>query len=512
MALEQLSKASVDAGLPLSRANLDRLASDVPVVFVLVGKAGVDEPSGCAALTFRDAATAQKMLAELGPVTTRASGASQRKVAGETLWTAIDGSTVFFAAKPEHIAEAGALALEGQRQPLGGLVAAVVRPDAIAGMRGTTVPAALGMLDGLMGLAMASSQESNKKQGLSAGGMKAASAALKLLLEPLGETQALHLGLDVGPDIGVLLSGDLEPKAGTAFAKRTAATVPYAIDPGLPVRSDSTNVFAWSPFDRGWDFARAILDASGPAGKKSAVALDQLRAASLGSASCVLELDTTPPTALCSWPLKPGMDAKRGLASYLAFLKASPAWEAEALGTKSPPPKIRKLGDIVLFERKLDLTKLDQAQKKMMRAMFAGETQRFGLTVRDGRVLQMFGPTPEKTLAALGKGATPAPAPTPPAMTEVLTRTKQHEMLMFVDLMGIVGFGLKNAGEAAGQAQAMFGAVPGLKELKAPIVLSTTGGKVAGLELQLPYTSLANAVKVARPYFGQMGLPATGTH
>jgi hypothetical protein len=85
-------------------------------------------------------------------------------------------------------------------------------------------------------------------------------------------------------------------------------------------------------------------------------------------------------------------------------------------------------------------------------------------------------------------------------------------MIAFIDLMGIVGFALKHAGEAAGQAQAMWAAVPGLKELKAPVVLSATGGKASGLELHVPYTSLSNAVKLAKPYFGQMGAPAAGTH
>jgi hypothetical protein len=508
MTLDQLGKAAVDAGLPLSRATLDRLSGDLPVVVAVVGKPGASDPSICAAIPFRDAASARKALDDLGPAQARVEGASQRRLADEKIWAALDGSTLFLAGKAEHIGEAGALAIEGQRVPLTAQISSTIYPEAIAAMKGTTVSAALGLLDGLMAMALVDEKQVTKKTGLTPAGAKGTTAAVKLLLEPFAESQTVHMSLDLGSDRGLLVHTDLEPKPGTSFAKRTAATAAYAIDPTLPVRSDGTDVFAWSPLGRSWDIVRAVFGASGAAGTKAVAALDELRATSVGSGSCTLEVDTSPPTALCSWPLKTGVDGKRGIDNFLAFLKATPAWEAEALGTKTGPPRLRKTGDVVVVERKLDLKKLDEKQKKVMRALFGGETQRFALTARGGRILQAFGPAPDKYLAQLAKAGPTTPAPTPPALAEVTARTKDHETLVFLDVMGLVGFALKASGEKAGQAQAMFGAIPGLAQLKAPLAITSTGGATAGIELQIPYSTLANAVKVAKPYFGMMGVPA----
>src|SRR5204862_6201354 len=114
-------------------------AGGLPVGGTVVGKPGAADPAVCVGLPFRDAAAARHTLDTLGPAQARVEGASQRRLADETVWAALDGQTLFLAGKPEHIAEAGALALEGQRMQLPALLSSTLYPEAMAAMRGTTV-------------------------------------------------------------------------------------------------------------------------------------------------------------------------------------------------------------------------------------------------------------------------------------------------------------------------------------------------------------------------------------
>jgi hypothetical protein len=51
----------------------------------------------------------------------------------------------------------------------------------------------------------------------------------------------------------------------------------------------------------------------------------------------------------------------------------------------------------------------------------------------------------------------------------------------------------------------MMTAVPGLADLRAPMVLNGHGGSVAAIEIQVPYGSLQNIARVVSAFMGQMG-------
>jgi len=51
----------------------------------------------------------------------------------------------------------------------------------------------------------------------------------------------------------------------------------------------------------------------------------------------------------------------------------------------------------------------------------------------------------------------------------------------------------------------MMAVVPGLAELRTPVVLSGGGGTVPVIEFQVPFGSLQNVARVVGVFMGQMG-------
>jgi hypothetical protein len=72
-------------------------------------------------------------------------------------------------------------------------------------------------------------------------------------------------------------------------------------------------------------------------------------------------------------------------------------------------------------------------------------------------------------------------------------------MSAFNKFLGLV----KQAGVS--QLGMMMAAVPGLPELRVPVVFSGKGGGVPNLELQVPFGSLQNVARVVSGFMGQMG-------
>jgi hypothetical protein len=102
----------------------------------------------------------------------------------------------------------------------------------------------------------------------------------------------------------------------------------------------------------------------------------------------------------------------------------------------------------------------------------------------------------------------PAKAGAAPIFENVAGRTKGAEVLVFVDLMSFLNAVGKAADDpSVKQVGAMMNAVPGLSELRAPLVVAMWGGKTTAVDLQLPYQTLANLAQVVRPFMGMMGGP-----
>jgi hypothetical protein len=115
------------------------------------------------------------------------------------------------------------------------------------------------------------------------------------------------------------------------------------------------------------------------------------------------------------------------------------------------------------------------------------------------------GPRPREILQRWDQ---PAKAGAAPIFESVAGRTRGAELLLFIDLMSIVG-AVSQAAEdpSVKQVGAMMNAVPGLSQLRAPVVMALWGGKTTAFDLQFPYQTLANVAQVVRPFMGMMGGP-----
>ena len=87
-----------------------------------------------------------------------------------------------------------------------------------------------------------------------------------------------------------------------------------------------------------------------------------------------------------------------------------------------------------------------------------------------------------------------------------MARYKDAEGLFVFDFVSLLSTTSKAAAEPTmKQLAAMMGAVPGLTELRAPLVVAFHGGATSGVDVQIPFESLANAARVVRPFIGKMG-------
>jgi hypothetical protein len=148
----------------------------------------------------------------------------------------------------------------------------------------------------------------------------------------------------------------------------------------------------------------------------------------------------------------------------------------------------------------------EPAARAMQRAMWVGDTQKYVLAVRDGRVVQAQGLKPREVLARWSAGGG---AGTTPIFASAAARTRGADVLIYSDLVALIAAGAKSADDpSVKQVGAMVNAVPGLTELKAPLVIALWGGKTSALELQLPIQTLTNVAQVVRPFMGMMGAGA----
>jgi hypothetical protein len=80
------------------------------------------------------------------------------------------------------------------------------------------------------------------------------------------------------------------------------------------------------------------------------------------------------------------------------------------------------------------------------------------------------------------------------------------DYLAVVDVMSAFSKFAALTKQPAGQQMSMvMAAVPGLSELRAPIVLLGTGGALPSMEMEWPFGSLQNVARVVSGFMGQMG-------
>ena len=143
----------------------------------------------------------------------------------------------------------------------------------------------------------------------------------------------------------------------------------------------------------------------------------------------------------------------------------------------------------------------------LLKAIMGGDAVQTALTVKDRRVVLAMGPKPREILDRYGKPQESMKTAAP-ILARSLLDTAGADYLGLVDVVSVLGKVLANSKELGGSTlAAMMTAVPGLADLRAPMVLNGHGGSVAAIEIQVPFGSLQNIARVVSAFMGQMGAP-----
>jgi hypothetical protein len=505
-ALDMILK-ELAGGMHLSREQLSRLAPTESVAVVALFPRANTPEGVCAALSFKDAALAQKTLDELGPETARQGAVSARKLSldsddssskkrrfGDQVWAAVSDRTLLVGSSPEVLLAGGALAIEAQQAPRDGQIVVTVHPQAMAPRAAFPVlieQAARGMDEEL-----AKDLPAGKKQKITPPMRRLLVAAFKALATPVVDARSVRLSARLDSKNGFLVQTDVEPE------KPGAAAHPFNVDATLPILDDRTAVFAMGEHPAAVDVMTTALGATGPAGKTMAKELETFLGTVVAGGSCAVTFAPPPMTGICVYPLRPSVTPKRALDGYAAMLNDVQPWNNELLGRGKTTTKVKRSKDLIEVET--TQSEAEPAARAVRVSLLGGDTVRNAVTVRDGRLVQVQGPNPRELLEQLG--ARKGDVSKAPILASTLTRYKEAEGLFYFDFMSLFSSALKGVQDPTGkQLGAMMGAVPGLVDLRAPLVVTLRGGATTGVDVQIPFQSLANVAHVVSPFVGKMG-------
>jgi hypothetical protein len=513
MAFDQLLRARGPA-MMLNPAQLERLAPDQSMTLVMRAGNGGDV---CGALTFKTVELARHTVEELVPAAKRTGGALGWQLTKDA-WIGLSGRALLTAGSYDGLVSMGALALEAQRAPRDGQVMFTVYPQNLARAQGMPLAtlvevAATAMSAKLDESAKAAAPPPKGKKPPSKKGDKDAAPQLtpamnrmlvaffKVAAQPIVESEAVHLSLKLGPTDGLRLRTEIVPLPGSPSAGRTKA-LPYTLDAKLAVSDDRNLVFAFGEAGAGVAALIKAFGSSGPAGQAMSQRFATVVNELIGAGSCAAK-SVAPLDNLCAFQLRPGVTPERALDGYAQAFKASAAWQNEVMGKKSSKVTVKRSKDLVEID--VVMPNPDPRSRAMQKAMWGGDLQKYAVAVRDGRLVQAQGTRPKETLQ---RWSEPAKAGGAPIFDAVASQTKGADVLMFVDLLSFLGAAGKAADDpSVKQVGVMMNAVPGLAELRAPLVIAVWNGKTTAVDLQFPHQSLVNLAQVVRPFMGMMGGP-----
>ena len=473
----------------------DRLdpSASLAVVWVLPPRAAAK--GFCLALTFRDAEGARKTFDELGTAGAQRNGVSERRApSGDVLWGGTRSRTLFVSNSADALLLAGGLAEAAQVAPTTGQMVGTVLPPALVVASGKTREAVLAEVATML------ANEARGNRALPTPALQRLVAALMETAAKVAlDSSAVRLVLEAGPNDGFWLRTEMVPANGTEFAATTARRAPHAFDAKLPVRDDSTGVLAFgNPTD--WLSVLAkVFEMGGPTAQEAWKSTSKLFA-STGPWSCTIDPADTGFAGLCSSALASGTSAKVALDAAVAMLKAQQSWEAELYGQKLTPLKIKRAGQVVEIEKKIETR--DRMARAMTKALAGGDTVRTVLTVKGGHLIQATGRDARKMLARYGAGG----AGKAPLLTTALMRHKGAEFLASLDVISMALRVLgKNKDLPGSPMAAVAAALPGMAEMKAPFLLTLRGGATMTGEFRIPLGSLEAVAKVMRGMLAPAG-------
>jgi hypothetical protein len=471
----------------------ESLDSTTPLAVVWVMPPRSPVRGFCAALTFRETAGARRALDDLGKAGAERDGVAERLLAGgDVVWGGVKGRTLFVSNSPEALRLGGGLAESAQATPPAAQLVARIEPQALLAASGRTKDALLAEAKAVVAQGTASGQ------GAANPGIGRMTSALVETVIRLGlDSSTAHLSLEVGPRDGLMLQAELVPLPSTDLAARIAKRSPYAFDGKLPVRDDQTAVIAFGTPTAWLSLLPAMFEATGPAGK------DLWRSSSkifesTSEWSCMFEPAEAGFATLCTAGLKQGITSRAALDTAVALAKAQQAWEGELYGQKLSPLKIKRAGEVVEIEKKLEAK--DKVALAMAKAIAGGDTLKTVYSVKDGRLVQATGRDPRKTLVRYGKDGGLKGAP---LLTAALARTQSAEMMAAIDVVAVLLRLLgQNKDLPGSQLAGLAGALPGLAEMKAPFLFSLRTGNALTADYRIPLGSLENVARVVRGMYG----------
>jgi hypothetical protein len=498
----QLGQALVSslANVEVGGANLHfqqlwaRLDPETPLAVAWVLPRDAKAKGFCAALTFRDNTQARRTMDEMGsPGQQRGALVERRAADGDIIWTAIKGRTLFVSGSPEALLFAGGLAEMAQVRPQRGQVVLTVMPQALATASGKSRKDIVAQMKGLMAVGVQDGTSASPAR------MHMAEAVTEALAEMALDSSVIRLVVAVDSHAGALIEGELVPVAGSELAKRTTQRLPYDFEQRLPVKNDSTAVFAAGDWQPWMAMATKMFEATGPAGRATAKDITAMVALT-GPWSCVVDAAEAGFASLCSSTLKPETKSKVALDAALAAIKSQHAWEAELEGRKPSALKVKRSGDQIEIERKVE--NKEPMARSLARALFGGDVAHSMIAVKDGRLLMVSGTEPRKILARYGSGGVAGAH----LLMATLAETKGDEMLASIDVVSFVRRILVQSKDLPGRdAAVMASAMPGVAEMSAPFVFTIRGGSSLVGQMQVPLTSLDAVAKVVRGVLGAVG-------
>lgn len=496
--LPMITSGAGPGGMNVSAETLARLDATRPLSVIWLVR-GARQPVGwCAALAFKDEKFAAQSLQVLGTATEERAGARHMKTpSGEMVWAAVAQRQLLLSDAPETLLSGGALAISTQSTAMLGQVLFAINPAIMAKSTGQSVEALSATV-----LARILGELENAKTGkpITPASKKLAGGMLKAFVPALSQIAVARLGLELGSQHGLVLRAEIQAKKGSSLAEKLSRVSPYALDTALPVAGDASIEVAWGDVKGLLAEWANIVEESSASGKTVAKEIRAYMDAFNGG-SCAVDLAAANVSSLCSLTARPGVKATQALDQYVSFVRASNDWEAELESRKPAPVKIKRAGKIVEIEKTIE--RKDAREMAVMKALLGGAVLHMALEPRGDRVLLAMGGRPRELLKKYGKTAQPENAP---ILKRALLDTAGADYVGFVDVMALVNKILGASKEMAGpQVGMMMAAVPGLADLRAPLVFSGSGGNVPALELQIPFGTLQNVARVVSGFMGVMG-------
>ncbi len=413
------------------------------------------------------------------------------------------GPGVLFVSSHEGAIEAGgALALEEMARGTADAAAPALWVEFRPQVFGSALPALL-KLGLTAALNKPAAAAGGKGHGAAPEPPEKAAAAREMaiaMLDGLPQIAAVRATVQIDQTVGLALHLIVVPVAGGVLATELAGAVPYAIDPRLPASESSAAVTAFGGKGPVVDGMAWIAAHGGASGHGFGAALDALSNQVDGGVSCTLRLQA-PMDMGCFWSLRKGAKPNKVLDLYLAFLRTASSWNA-AMGRGSEMPvRVQRRAGVLEVEE--PVAEDHHLTKEARRHLLGGDTRKTAATVRDDQLITAQAVRPRELLATL-LGATPA-APAP-LLATALQRTAGAHAVFFLDLpSAVMKLSAGSPDPGLRQAHRMMLAVPGLSELKAPLILSLRSREALDLEIALPTESIQNIGEVLRPFMGVMG-------